>query len=89
MLDVAGMTITRGARYRTRKLRAATLYSVGYETRTMMHACASAARLRGGRPILHHGVKAKVSAGSRPPRIVVGDPAAFAQIEPESLSGTD
>jgi hypothetical protein len=29
----------------------------------MMHTCASAARLRGGGPILHHGMKAKVSAG--------------------------
>jgi hypothetical protein len=33
--------------------------------RTMMHTCASAARLRGGGPNLHNGMRAMVSAGPR------------------------
>ena len=34
-------------------------------TRTMMHVDASVAKLRGGRPNLHNGMRAKVSAGPR------------------------
>jgi len=34
-------------------------------TRTMMQSCASAAKLRGGGPILHNGMKAMVFAGPR------------------------
>jgi hypothetical protein len=34
-------------------------------TRTMMQSCASAAKLRGGGPILHNGMKAMVFAGAR------------------------
>ena len=51
--------------------RATTLYSVGsVETRTMMQSCASAAKLRGGGPILFLGMKAMGISGLPPPRIV-------------------
>jgi hypothetical protein len=36
----------------------------------MMQACASAAKLRGGGPILDHGIETMVDFGSPPPRIV-------------------
>ena len=38
----------------------------------MMQPCASAAKLRGGGPILHDGMEAMGSFGSPPPRIVIG-----------------
>src|SRR3954471_18563948 len=38
----------------------------------MMHACASAAKLRGGGPILTRGSKAIVWVGIPPPRTVLG-----------------
>ena len=41
---------------RARINRATTLYSVDPRTRTMMQPCASAAKLRGGGPILCYGV---------------------------------
>ena len=51
--------------------RATTLYSVGsVETRTMMQSCVSAAKLRGGGPILFLGMKAMGISGLPPPRIV-------------------
>ena len=62
----------RGARFRARSNRAATLYSVGPRTRTMMQSCASAAKLRSGGPILPFGIKAKGHAGIPPPRTVIG-----------------
>lgn len=37
-----------------------------------MQSYASAAKLRGGRPILNRGVKAIPRFGSPPPRIVIG-----------------
>ena len=62
----------------TRRARTATLYSVGPirqgRTRTMMHACASAARLRGGGPILDVGAKAMTRHGTPPPRTVIASP---------------
>src|SRR6476659_4473915 len=64
-LVVVGMTMSRGARLWRTNNRAATLYSVGPMTRTMMQSCASAAKLRGGGPILHNGMKAMVFAGPR------------------------
>src|ERR671917_835379 len=42
-------------------------------TRTMMQPCASAAKLRGGGPILHRGSAAMLALGSPPPRTVIGD----------------
>src|SRR3712207_7995575 len=41
-------------------------------TRTMMQPCASAAKLRGGGPILHRGSTAMLALGSPPPRTVIG-----------------
>ena len=41
---------------------------------TMMQSCASAAKLRGGGPILTCGLQAIFSAGSPPPRIILGSP---------------
>jgi hypothetical protein len=43
-------------------------------TRTMMRPCASAAKLRGGGPILHRGSAAMLPLGSPPPRTVIGQP---------------
>jgi len=55
--------------------RAATLYPVGLvRTQTMMHACASAAKLRGGGPILNGGTKAMAWHGTPPPRTVIAPP---------------
>ena len=41
---------------------------------TMMQSCASAAKLRSGGSILHCGLKAMLSLGAPPPRIVIGRP---------------
>jgi len=43
-----------------RASRVTNLYSAGHEGRTMMQSCASAAKLRGGGPILNRGAKAIV-----------------------------
>src|SRR3954470_14190027 len=40
----------------------------------MMQPCASAAKLRGGGPILHRGSAAMLPLGSPPPRTVIGRP---------------
>src|SRR6266852_3050995 len=58
----------RGARFRARINRATTLYSVGPRTRTMMQPCASAAKLRGGGPILPLGMTAMSHLGTPSPR---------------------
>ena len=50
--------------------RATTLYAVGPRTGTTMQSCASAAKLRSGRPILPIGMKAKGLVGNPPPRTV-------------------
>src|SRR5207253_3429515 len=39
----------------------------------MMQSCASAAKLRGGGPILRYGLEARSDSGSPPPRIIFGD----------------
>src|SRR5258705_2266580 len=64
----------RRARFRARINRATTLSSVGPRTRTMMQPCASAAKLRGGGPILPLGMTAMSHLGTPPPRTVIGDP---------------
>ena len=46
----------------------------GSKTRTMMQSYASAAKLRGGGPILPFGMTAMSHLGTPPPRTVVGDP---------------
>ncbi len=43
-------------------------------TPTMMHACASAAKLRGGGPILKAGIAAMGESGTPPPRTVIANP---------------
>src|SRR6478672_9282862 len=68
------MTIRGEPAFRARFSRAATLYSVGPRTRTMMQSCASAAKLRSGGPILPFGLKAKGRLGIPPPRTVIGVP---------------
>src|SRR5262249_503703 len=40
----------------------------------MMHACASAAKLRGGGPILKAGIAAMGESGTPPPRTVIANP---------------
>src|SRR5438477_10357571 len=40
----------------------------------MMHACASAAKLRGGGPILNGGSEAVDKRGTPPPRTVIASP---------------
>src|SRR5258707_7716847 len=52
----------------------------------MMHSCASAAKLRGGGPILFLGTKAMAQAGTPPPRTVIGDPSQADGLGPK-LSG--
>ena len=42
--------------------------------RTMKQSFASAARLRGGEPILRNGPMTMLGFGSPPPRIVIGQP---------------
>src|SRR6266478_883015 len=58
-LNAVAMTIRGEPAFGTRFNRATTLYPVGPRTRTMMQSCASAAKLRGGGPILHSGIEAK------------------------------
>ena len=45
--------------------RATPLYSVGHRDQTMMQSCASAAKLRGGGPILENGAKPWPVSGDR------------------------
>src|ERR671917_1202870 len=54
--------------------RATSLYAVDpLGIGTMMQPCASAAKPRGGGPILHRGSAAMLALGSPPPRTVIGD----------------
>ena len=48
----------------------------------MMQSCASAAKLRGGGPILHSGLVRShgFSVGSPPPRIIIGRPSMVCQL---------
>ena len=64
----------RGARHRARPSRHKLVFGGSGRTRTMMQPCASAAKLRGGGPILHRGSRAMLPLGSPPPRIVIGGP---------------
>ena len=52
----------------------------------MMQSYASAAKLRGGGPILFLGTKAMAQAGTPPPRTVIGDPSQADGLGPK-LSG--
>ena len=74
MLVQVGMTITRGARYGTRKLRAATLYSVGPQDPdhdAHMRIGGEAPRRQAHSAQRH---ESQGFGGSPPPRIVIGDP---------------
>ena len=74
-LGAVGMTIRGEPAFGRGSInRATTLYSVGPRTRTMMQPCASAAKLRGGGPILPLGMTAMSHLGTPPPRTVIGDP---------------
>jgi hypothetical protein len=73
-LVVVGMTRPRGARCRGTRDSCRNLVSGGSATRTMMHACASAAKLRGGGPILNGGIEAVDKRGTPPPRTVIASP---------------
>jgi hypothetical protein len=64
-LGRVGMTIGGEPACGARSNRAAALYSVGSMTPTMMQPCASAAKLRGGGPILVDGIEAMVDTGPR------------------------
>jgi hypothetical protein len=73
-LAEVGMTITRGARYRARLLRAATLYSVGREDPdhdALMRIGGEAPRRQAHSAQRH---ESQGFHGSPPPRIVIGDP---------------
>src|SRR5512143_3070942 len=71
----AGPGRSKGSPRSGRERRAAALYPVGLaRTRTMMQPCASAAKLRGGGPILTSGIEAVQLRGTPPPRIVTGRP---------------
>src|SRR3954451_6252029 len=66
----------RGARDRAPSSRRNLVFGrsardLDHETWTMMHACASAAKLRGGGPILIRGSKAIVWVGIPPPWTVL------------------
>ena len=50
----------------------------GCLTRSMMQSYASAAKLRGGGPILCGGIKAMPGYGAPPPRTVIGDLSQYA-----------
>jgi hypothetical protein len=64
------MTMSRGARSQD-SIRCHNLVFGGRSARTMMHACASAAKLRGGGPILNSGMEAMAKRGTPPPRTVI------------------
>ena len=70
-----GQPTIRGEPAIAREDRAAPLYSVAPRgSRTMKQSFASAARLRGGGPILTNGPRTMFRLGSPPPRIVSGQP---------------
>jgi hypothetical protein len=64
-LSAVGMTIRGEPAFLGADQSRHDLVSGGSRTRTMMHSCASAAKLRGGGPILFPGMKAK--GGDRDP----------------------
>ena len=63
-LGAVGMTI-RGEPALARAIAPQPCIRWAAKTPTMMHSCASAAKLRGGGPILHNGMTAMVYAGPR------------------------
>ena len=67
----ADWTMSRGARCQSSS-RCRNLVFGGSLIRTMMHVSASAAKLRGGGPILKDGMEAMAKRGTPPPRTVIG-----------------
>src|SRR5262245_18175927 len=63
-------TIPRGARHQARASRRKLVFGRSVRIATMMQSCASAAKLRGGGPILGRGSKTKSQVGLPPPRSV-------------------
>ena len=72
-LSVSGRRSEGSPRVARTKDRARNLVFGGAKTPTMMQLCASAAKLRGGGPILCYGIEAMELAGTPPPRTVIGD----------------
>src|SRR5262249_35569982 len=68
--NVAITTIPRGARHQARAPRHKLVFGRSARIATMMQSCASAAKLRGGGPILRRGGKTKSQVGLPPPRSV-------------------
>ena len=63
-------TIPRGAHHQARTSRHKLVFGRSVRIATMMQSCASAAKLRGGGPILRRGSKTKSQVGLPPPRSV-------------------
>src|SRR5262247_4617604 len=63
-------TIPRGARHQARAPRHKLVFGRSARIATMMQSCASAAKLRGGGPILNHGSKTMCNVGLPPPRFI-------------------
>src|SRR5262249_61054683 len=63
-------TIPRGACHQARASRRKLVFVRSVRIATMMQSCASAAKLRGGGPILRRGSKTKSQVGLPPPRSV-------------------
>src|SRR5215471_4340871 len=64
-------TIPRGARHQARASRRKLVFGRSVRIATMMQSCASAAKLRGGGPILRRGSKTKSQVGLPPPQATV------------------
>ena len=61
----------RGARHQARASRHKLVFGRSVRIGTMMQSCASAAKLRGGGPILNRGSKTMCKVGLPPPRSVI------------------
>jgi hypothetical protein len=83
---VVGVDDLRGARLWHDGSRHELVFGGSRRIRTMMQSCASAARLRGGKPNLALGVKAAILSGLPPPRTVTGSPSRFATVPNLSCS---
>ena len=69
--DLPTTTIPRGARHQARRSRCKLVFGRPVRIATMMQSCASAAKLRGGGPILNRGSKTMCKVGVPPPRFVI------------------
>jgi hypothetical protein len=71
-LQRVGMTLSRGARvWHTIVIVPQPCIRRVQRTQTMMQPCASAAKLRGGGPILRNGIESHCTYGTPPPRTVI------------------